>query len=84
MKLEGLILFVCLTMAVCPAVSAKDLVHYTLNDLCRAANDNAETIRIAEDDVEIARQEKQRARSVLIPRATGFGSYTKYKDPGIF
>jgi len=84
MKLEGLILFVCMTMAVCPAVFAKDLVHYTLNDLCRAANDNAETIRIAEDDVEIARQEKQRARSVLIPRATAFGSYTKYKEQGIF
>jgi len=84
MKFEGLILFVCLIVAVCPAVSAQDQVHYTLNDLCRTANGHAETIRIAEQDVEIARQEKQRARSVLIPRATTFGSYTKYKDPGIF
>jgi outer membrane protein len=84
MKLEGVILFVCLIVAVCPAVSADDPVHYTLNDLCRAANGHAETIRIAEQDVEIARQEKQRARSVLIPRATTFGSYTRYKDTGIF
>jgi outer membrane protein len=85
MKPKGMILFVCLTMAVCcPALSTEKRVHYTLEDLCRAANDTAETIRIAKDDVEIARQEKQRARSVLIPRATAFGSYTKYKDTGIF
>lgn len=84
MKTHGLILFVCLAMAVCEPVSAREKVHYTLNDLCRAANENAEKIKIAEQDVMIARQEKQRARSVLIPRATTFGSYTRYKDAEIF
>jgi outer membrane protein len=84
MKLHGLILFVCLNLILCPFVFANDRVHYTLNALCRAANDTAETIKIAEDDVEIARQDKQRARSVLIPKATAFGSYIKYKDTGVF
>ncbi len=86
MKTNGMILLVCLmTMSVCcPALSAEKQVHYTLKNLCRAANETAETIRIAEDDVKIARQDKLRARSVLIPRATVFGSYTKYKDTGIF
>ncbi len=80
----GAFLFICLSVAVCQGAAASETTHYTLNDLCRAANDNAEKIRIAEQDLEIARQEKQRARSVLIPRATTFGSYTKYKDTGIF
>lgn len=80
----GSFLFICLALAVCEGVAAKKTTHYTLNDLCRAANDTAEKIRIAENDVEIARQEKQRAKSVLIPRATTFGSYTRYKDTGIF
>ncbi len=84
MKINGLIVFVCLTMAVCTPLSAGETAHYTLNDLCRTANDNAEQIKIAEQDVVIARQEKQRARSVLIPRATAFGSYTRYKDTDMF
>ncbi|WP_027363120.1 TolC family protein [Desulfospira joergensenii] len=48
---------------------------YSLGDLCRAANKNAERIHIAADDVNIAKEEKNRALSVLIPRATAFGSY---------
>jgi outer membrane protein TolC len=71
-------------MAVWKPVSAGETTHYTLNELCRAANENAEQIKIAEQNVMIARQEKQRARSVLIPRATAFGSYTRYKDTDVF
>jgi outer membrane protein len=84
MKIHGLIVSVCLAMAVWKPVSAGETTHYTLNELCRAANENAEQIKIAEQDVMIARQEKQRARSVLIPRATAFGSYTRYKDTDVF
>lgn len=84
MKTNGLIVYVCLAMAVYTPVSARVTAHYTLNELCRAANENAEQIKIAEQDVMIARQEKQRARSVLIPRATAFGSYNRYKDTGVF
>ncbi len=84
MRTYRLILFIGLAMAVSMPVSANETGHYTLNDLCRAANENAEKINIAQEDVMIARQEKQRARSVLLPRATAFGSYIRYKDADMF
>jgi len=40
----------------------------------------SETIQIAKEDVFIAQQDKKRALSVLIPRATAFGSITEHKD----
>ena len=52
---------------VCPAFSEP---HYTLKELCRLANENAETIKISEEDLYKAEQEKERAKSVLIRRAT--------------
>jgi outer membrane protein len=54
--------------------------HYTLKELCRLANENAETIKISEEDLYKAEQEKERAKSVLIPRATLYGSYLNYKN----
>lgn len=53
---------------------------YTLHDLIKLANTQSESIKIAEDDVDIARQEEKRALSVLIPRATAYGSLTEYKN----
>ncbi|MDA8135982.1 MAG: TolC family protein [Desulfobacteraceae bacterium] len=53
---------------------------YSLHDLIKLANTHSETIKIAEDDVDIARQEEKRALSVLIPRATTYGSITEYKE----
>jgi len=56
---------------------------YTLKQLCRIANENAETIRIAREQTYIAAQDKTRARSVLIPRATLYGSYLHTKNHDI-
>ena len=53
---------------------------YTLKQLCRIANENAETIQIAREQTYIAEQEKERALSVLIPSATLYGSYLNYKN----
>ncbi len=64
----------------CQAMSAYSQTLYSLHDLCREADKNAETIKIANDDLFIAEQEKQRALSVLIPRATAFGNYLNYKN----
>ncbi len=58
--------------------------HYTLKELCRLANENAETIKIADEDLYIAEQEKERAKSVLIPRATLYGSYLNYKKDDVY
>ncbi len=68
----------CIYYQAMPAYSQPPL--YSLQDLCREANTNAETIKIADDDLFIAQQEKQRALSVLIPRATLYGSYLNYKN----
>ncbi len=64
----------------CLTMSGYSQTLYSLQDLCREADKNAETIKIADDDLFIAEQEKQRALSVLIPRATAFGSYLNYKN----
>ncbi|MCP3872511.1 MAG: TolC family protein [Desulfobacteraceae bacterium] len=53
---------------------------YSLYDLMQLAGKHSETIKIAQDDVYLAQQDKSRALSVLIPRATTYGSMTKYKD----
>ncbi len=53
---------------------------YSLLELAQLANKHSETIKIAEDDLNIAQLEKDRALSVLIPRATTFGSMTEYKN----
>ena len=53
---------------------------YTLKQLCKVANDNAETIQIAREQTYIAEQDKKRAQSVLIPEATLYGSYLNYKN----
>jgi outer membrane protein len=84
MKMRCLILFFCLTLGFCPGVSAAEISHYTLKALCRAANENAQQIRIAQEDVVYARQEKLRARSVLVPRATTFAAATRYRDAEMF
>ena len=68
------LLIFCLWL-VSPAFSQP---HYTLRELCRLANENAETIKIAEEDLYRAEQEKERAKSVLIPQATLYGSYLYY------
>lgn len=59
-------------------VSAKTL--YTLNDLAQLAHKHSQTIKIAEDDLYIAQEDKKRAFSVLVPRATLFGSLTERKN----
>ena len=53
---------------------------YTLKQLCRMANENAEIIQIAREQTYIAEQDKKRAQSVLIPGATLSGSYLAYKN----
>jgi len=53
---------------------------YSLKDLAMLANRQSETIKIASEDVHIARQDKKRALSVLMPRATAFGAMTRYKE----
>lgn len=49
---------------------------YSLNDLYELALSRAETVKIAQENVVIARKDKSRALSVLIPSVTAFGNYS--------
>lgn len=53
---------------------------YSLHALTQLANEHSETIKIAREEVYQAQQDKARALSVLIPRATAFGSMTEHKN----
>ncbi len=53
---------------------------YSLFDLARLAEKHSQTIKIAADDLYIAKQEEKRAFSVLVPRATLYGSMTERKN----
>ncbi|MCG8564838.1 MAG: TolC family protein, partial [Desulfobacterales bacterium] len=59
---------------------AETASHFTLKSLCRQANESAEQIRISAEDVVLAKEDKKRALSVLIPRASTYGTYTNYRD----
>lgn len=76
MKRIILSLFFC----VCCQTPAYSQTLYSLQDLCRAADKNAEIIKIADQDLFIAEQEKKRALSVLVPRATAFGNHMNYRN----
>lgn len=49
---------------------------FDLNRLYKLAVKHSESIKIAEENVFIAKQDKSRAFSVLVPRFTAFGSYS--------
>ena len=53
---------------------------WSLPDLYQRALDLSETIRIADYDRTLAEKDKDRAFSVLVPRVTAFGGYTRYDE----
>lgn len=57
------------------AASAKE---YGLDDLYRLALEQAERIRISEENVVIAETNREKALSVLMPKVSAFGGYTHY------
>jgi outer membrane protein len=56
---------------------------YALADLYRLALERSEDIRIAENQLLIARQDEQRAFSVLLPSLSVFGDYIRYQEASI-
>ncbi len=76
-------LFISMFFVVLIQVPAYCQTTYSLYELTRLANKHSETIKIAQEDVYIAQQDKARALSVLIPRATTYGRMTEYKNDDI-
>lgn len=53
---------------------------YSLDDLYKIALERSEKIKISEEDLYIAERTKERALSVLVPRFSAFGNYTRYSE----
>ena len=53
---------------------------YTLDALFRLALDQSEAVKLAAETLYVAEQDKKRALSVLIPRFSAFGEYTRYSE----
>lgn len=54
--------------------------EYTLEDLYRIALERSERIKITEEDLYISERTKDKALSVLLPKLSVFGNYTKYSE----
>ncbi|MCX5846047.1 MAG: TolC family protein [Deltaproteobacteria bacterium] len=54
--------------------------EYSLDDLYRIALERAEKIKLTEEDLYIAKTGKEKALSLLLPRLSAFGNYTKYSE----
>jgi len=57
---------------------------YSLFDLYKIALDNSENIKISEENLYISERNKEKAISVLFPRFSTFGNYTRYKEEEIY
>jgi len=55
-------------------------VEYGLEDFYKLALERAERVKISEEDLFIAVTGKDKARSALLPKVSGFGSYTRYTE----
>ncbi|MBW1820842.1 MAG: TolC family protein [Deltaproteobacteria bacterium] len=53
---------------------------YSLDDLYQIALKRSEKIKISEEDLYITERIKEKALSVLVPRFSAFGNYTRYNE----
>jgi len=67
--------FLCIAMPT--SLFAED---YSLDDLCRIAIARSEKLRVAEENIVIARTGKDKAFSYLLPRLTATGGYIQYSE----
>lgn len=53
---------------------------YTLDDLYRSVLERNETIKIAEEDLSLSETDKAKARAVLLPTLSAFGTHRQYSE----
>jgi outer membrane protein len=63
-------------LAVMPLCS--HATEYSLDELYRVALERAERVKLSEEDLNIAKTGKDKAMSLLLPKLSAFGNYTKY------
>jgi outer membrane protein len=54
--------------------------EYSLNDLYRLALERSKAIKLAEENLYLSEREKDKAKSVLFPKLSAFGSYTRFSE----
>lgn len=81
MIISRTILSICMALTVVLIFSSHlTAQEYSLEDLYKIALDRAERIKISEEDLYISERTKDKALSVLLPKLSAFGSYTKYTN----
>lgn len=78
-RLLNFLCIFCLQMILAPSISSAG-GEYTIDDILNLAIQKAERIRISEEDVFIAHMGKDKAQSLLIPKLSVFGGYTKFSE----
>lgn len=61
-------------------VSSGSAARYNLDDLYYIALMRSEKIKISEEDLYISKKVKDKALAVMLPKLSGLGNYTDYKD----
>lgn len=77
MKKEIIIIFCALLILAPLSAYPKE---YSLEDLYGLAFERSETIKIAEEDLYIAKREKDRAIAILFPTLSAYGNHTRYSE----
>ncbi|KJU86138.1 Outer membrane efflux protein [Candidatus Magnetobacterium bavaricum] len=79
-RFRGLFRLTCLLVILMPLpLPGADMSHsYSLEELYRHAMQTSETIKISEEEIYIARQQKTKAIAAIIPRVSAFSLYTQY------
>lgn len=80
MKIAPHITLWILIFALCQPLPVCSQHAFTLMDLACLADKLSENIKIAEDDLYIARMQKKKTISALIPRVSAYSEATEYKD----
>ncbi len=82
-KILNTYFYIALILILAMSSSAYAGTTYSLKKLSELAVMQSENIKIANEDVYIANQEKKRALSVLIPKLAAYGDITRYKNDEI-
>jgi outer membrane protein len=69
-----------LLVACCLVPARARAEEYSLHDLYRVALEQAETVRIAAENINFAVQERRRAIALLLPRLSSFASWTRFAE----
>lgn len=69
--------FIFLLILITNAYANKE---YTLEELYKIALENSEKVRISQEELYISERTKDKAISVLLPKISAFGGFTKYSE----